>query len=304
MKPVLKGFLFLLASLLAFLSIPVMAATASTTSTAATATTSAQTREGETNSDGTTTTNLLSSSEPEKAKAASLQVFHENHPEVIVAGGIAGAHTRDSHMQVTATEQDMLAQTNSYQWNTGIAQLGMGYVFYWADGPRISDELRWFPTFEPMLNLYYADYDISGDVYRFNNIFLDDVRYRTRVKNTRLLFDVALAIVSKGRYSFNLLLGVGEGWSTLNYRDKIGSATRIRLNEERENNVVWEWGGGLNYAFSNCFNVSLQYIFTDLGRMHLANTGETNGIVAPTLTGAGFQVTTQAIMLGVHVALK
>lgn len=295
MKSGVKGLLLLFISLLAFLSIPAMAETAST----------ATPKKGATTADDGTTTDLLSSSEPEAKKtAAPAQVFHENHPEVIIAGGIAGAHTRDSHMQVTATEQDMLAQTNSYQWNTGLAQLGMGYVFYWADGPRISDDLRWFPTFEPMLNLYYADYDINGDVYRFNSILLDDVKYRTRVRNTRLLLDAALAIVSKGRFSFNLLLGVGEGWSTLNYRDKMGTATRIRLNEERENNVVWEWGGGLNYAFNNCFNLSLQYIFTDLGRMHLASTGETNGIIAPTLAGPGFQVTTQAIMLGVHIALK
>jgi len=231
------------------------------------------------------------------------KICSENYVDVIFAGGIAGVHTRDSHMRVTSTEIDTLAQTNSYQWDDGTGKLGLGYVYYMVDGPRISDELRWFPTIEPMLNLYYSNLDVNGDIYRFNSVLLNDLRYSTTIKNTRLMLDVALAIVSQGKYSLYALLGIGEGWSRLSYRDRLGDATRISLNTDNETNVVWEWGVGASYAFNKTVNVSLEYIFTDLGRMHTSNTGTTNGIAMPQLVGANFQVTTQAFLLGLHVAI-
>ena len=152
--------------------------------------------------------------------------------------------------------------------------------FHWS-GPRISDELRWFPTIEPMLNLYYSSFNINGDVYLFNNVFLNTPRYTTTIKNTRLLLDVALSIFSKRGFSVYGLLGIGEGWSRLNYQDKIGSDVRVKLITEHETNVVWEFGAGLAYAFDRKFGVSLEYVWTDLGRMHTANSGSTNNIAFP-----------------------
>jgi opacity protein-like surface antigen len=231
------------------------------------------------------------------------QLYHENHFELALAGGIAGVHTRDSHMQVTNAETDILAQTNSYRWDAAEGQLGLGYVYYFVDGPRLSDELRWFPTFETMLNLYYANLGINGDVYRFNSVLLNDTRYQTTVKNTRLMLDGVLAIVSKCNYSIHALLGVGRGWSHVSYRDKMDGNLRIDLNNESESNVVWEIGAGVDYSFSGNFRMSLEYLFTDLGRMRLSSNGVTYNIIEPQISGAKFQVTTQAVLLGLNWAL-
>jgi len=226
-----------------------------------------------------------------------------SHIEWILAGGVAGVHTRDSQMQVTSTEIDTLDQTNSYRWDNATGQLGLGYVYYMVDGPRISEDLRWFPTVEPMLNLYYSNLDVKGDVYRFKSVFLNDLDYKTTIRNTRLMLDVALTIVSKCKYSLYGVLGIGEGWSRLSYRDYAGSTTRLNLNTENENNVVWNIGAGAAYAFNQSVNVSLEYVWTDLGRMQTSSRGATGNIVNPQLVGANFQVTTQAIMLGFHIAL-
>lgn len=239
----------------------------------------------------------------EASKKTIPSLYCNNHPEIIVAGGIAGAHTRSSHMQVDSLETDTLSQNNSYRWDTGTAQLGMGYIFYWVDGPWISNELRWFPTFEPMINLYYTGYKIKGDVYRFNSVFLDDTKYITNIRNTRLMLDAALTIFSKCGFSMYGLLGIGEGWSRLTYSDKMGTETRISLDAEHESNVVWEFGAGLVYAFDRNFSMSLEYLWTDLGRMKTSSAGIANGIPSPQLIGADFQVTAQALFLGVHVGL-
>lgn len=246
------------------------------------------------------------STQPVSGAVTPIYIPNESHGEVIIAGGIAGVHTRDSQMQVTSGEIDTLAQTNSYRWDNATGQLGLGYVYYTVNGPRITEEFRWFPTIEPMLNLYYSNLDIKGDVYRFKDVLLNDVNYKTNIKNARLLLDVALTIFSKCQYSVYGLLGIGEGWSRINYRDKEGGVTRINLDTDTENNIVWEWGAGASYAFSNYANVSLEYVWTDLGRMHTSSVGAINNniIVAPQLIGANFQVATQAIMLGFHIALR
>jgi len=117
------------------------------------------------------------------------------------------------------------------------------------------------------------------------------------------MLDAALTIVSKCQFSLYGLLGIGEGWSRVTYSDKMGNAKRISLEAEHESNVVWEFGAGLVYAFEKNFNISLEYLWTDLGRMKTGSAGITNGISSPQLIGADFQVTAQAIFLGVHVGL-
>jgi opacity protein-like surface antigen len=254
--------------------------------------------EAQTNDRNISQPSQVASSKKGKPQAIVLPP-RQSHAEIVFAGGIAGTHTRDSHMQVTSIETDTLAQTNSYRYESGVAQIGAGYVFYWVDGPRISDEWRWFPTFEPMLNLYYSSLSINGNIDQFNSVFLDNLKYQTRIKSTRLLLDCVLTIVSKGGLSFHGLLGVGQGWNRVSYEDKDGSDVRLLLNSDNENNIVWEWGGGFNYAFSDRFSLSLDYIWTDLGRLHTSSKGIIN-IPSPEIVPADFQVTTQAVLLGVH----
>ena len=136
-----------------------------------------------------------------KDEVTPVLIESPNHFELIAAGGIGAVSVADSYLRVTSSETDTLKQTNSNKWNNPTGQLGAGYVFYLVDGPRISNDWRWFPTVEPMLNLYYSRLDVKGDVYRFNDPAFNEFSYKSVIKSTRLMLDAALTIVSKGKFS-------------------------------------------------------------------------------------------------------
>jgi opacity protein-like surface antigen len=232
-----------------------------------------------------------------------------SHFELIGAGGIAAASVASSYLQVTSSETDTLKQTNSNQWNDPAVQLGAGYVFYLVNGPRISNDWRWFPTIEPMLNLYYSRLDVKGDVYRFEDPAFNDFSYRSVIQSTRLMVDGALTIVSKGPFSLYVLGGVGESWYRISYSDQGTSSppcslSAVDLDDRNKNSCAWDLGGGVAYAFNPAVSLSLEYLYTNLGTLDMAANGKTGSITAPQLDVASARTNTQSILLGLHVALS
>lgn len=261
-----------------------------------------------------------------KSPASNRYITHKTHPnykgevtpalyespshfELIGAAGIGAVSVADSSLQVTSSETDTLKQTNSNQWNDPAGQVGMGYVFYMVEGPRISNDWRWFPIIEPMLNLYYSRLDVKGDVYRFEDPAFNEFSYRSVIESTRLMVDAALTIVSKGKFSLYVLGGVGESWYRISYSDHGTSSppcpvSAVGLDDRNKNSFAWDLGGGLAYAFNPVVSLSLEYLYTNLGTLDMAANGNTGNITAPQLDVASARTNTQSILLGLHVALS
>jgi hypothetical protein len=229
----------------------------------------------------------------------------KNHVDVIFAAGLAGVHVRDSHIQVAENEVYRLSQTNSYSWAYSAGEAGLGYVFYFVDGPKISSEWRWFPSFEPVLNVVKSNPIIRGTVYP--NFILNipiGLTFKNEVSSTRLMLDADLTIVSKGHFSLYGLFGLGEAWNKLSYRGA-GNPTfpSASLNQSSQTNLAWEIGAGLACALNEKFSLSLEYRYTDLGRVHNSSTGTVTNVTTPQLLGPQFYLYTQTALLGLHVAL-
>jgi opacity protein-like surface antigen len=232
-----------------------------------------------------------------------------NHFEVIGAVGIANLMAGDGYLGVTSSETDRLVQTNRNDWSTFTGQLGIGYVYYLNGAQQYSENTQWFPWIEPELNGYYlARNSITGDVWRFGSPAFNDMTYNMPIESTRLMFDTALTVVSKKQYSLYAIGGIGNAWNRVGYSDKDNNGIPcadqfLNLGATTRSNFAWEAGAGLSYALNNRFSLSLEYLYTDLGTVKTPDSGFTGTITAPILVPAEFRLTTQAALLGLHIAI-
>lgn len=231
------------------------------------------------------------------------------HFEIIGALGIAKLKMGDSTLGVDARETDKLVQTNN-QWNTFAAQLGVGYVHYFRNAQQYSDEAQWFPAIEPELNLYYlgSNSAIKGDALRYGSSDFNDFSYTIPVHSTRLMLDAALTIMSWKKLSVFAIGGIGNAWNRVGYRDQDKgdgdcSDPRLNLNSNTRSSFVWEIGGGVNYAFNNRVGLSLEYLYTDLGKVNFSAEGDNVDVANPVIVPARFRLKAQTVLLGLHIAL-
>ena len=232
-----------------------------------------------------------------------------NHIDVIGAMGVASIDSSDGYLGVTSSETDRLIQTNNNDWNTLAAQLGVGYVYYLRNYTPYSDQVQWFPSIEPEINGYYlGQSSIKGDVWRFGSPNNNDMTYTMPIESYRLMLDGALTVVSKKQYSLYVIGGIGNAWNRGSYNDADRNGIPcvdqfLNLNTTTHSNFAWEVGAGLSYAFNNRLSLSLEYLYADLGSLKTPGTGFTGAITTPALVPASFELTSQAALLGLHVAI-
>ncbi len=237
------------------------------------------------------------------------QVVARNHFDVIGAVGVASLDAEDSFLGVTSSETNRLVQTNSNNWDTLAVQLGVGYVIYSNYYEPFSDQTQWFTALEPQINGYYlGQSSIHGDVWRFGSPAFNDMTYNMPVESYRLMLDGALTVVTRKQYSLYVKGGIGNAWNRVGYSDadRNGipcSEQFLNLNSTTHSSFAWEVGAGLSYVINNRFALTLEYLYTDLGTVKTSDTGFTGTITAPVLMPASFSLTSQAALLGLHVAI-
>lgn len=239
----------------------------------------------------------------------AMPVKGPNHLEVIGALGIASLNAGDGYLGVTSSETDRLVPTNNNEWGALTAQLGIGSIYYLHNALQYSDYLQWFPWIEPELNAYYlGGKSIEGDVWRFGSPYFNDMNYNISINSYRLMFDTALTVVSKKQYSLYAIGGIGATWNRAAYSDadmtSLPCADQyINLNSNTRSSFAWEAGAGLSYALNNRYTISLEYLYVDLGRIKTSDTGTTGAITNPVLVSSEMKLTSQAALLGLHVAI-
>lgn len=211
---------------------------------------------------------------------------------------------------VTSSETDRLVQSGNNNWNNLAAQLGVGYVHYFRAPQQHQGSVLWFPSIEPEVNAYYLGAStIKGDVWRFESADFNELTYKMPIKSTRVMFDGALTIATvKKRLSLYAKGGIGNAWNRASYSDadKGDSSCALQglhLNTATHSNFAWEAGAGLIYAFNQRVGLSLEYLYADLGTMKTSATGNTGTITTPVIVPANFDLNSQAVLLGLHIAL-
>lgn len=161
---------------------------------------------------------------------------------------------------------------------------------------------------EPQLNLYFNDYDNIGDVYRFGSPAFVELNYKERILSTRLMFDLAVTVLSKQQLSIYVKGGIGNAWNNVTYSDTANGSINcniqgLKLGDRITRSFVWEAGAGVIYALNDVVGISFEYLYTDFGRIKNPGSGNTGAITMPTITPASFSLRAQTFLLGVHAAV-
>lgn len=253
----------------------------------------------------------MCASAAEHRQSRSSRYTQLNHVEGIAAVGIANIWGNNSQIGVTSSETDRLVQTNRNNWGTLDVQLGAGYVYYFHQKRYPTKNVQWFPAIEPQVNLYYLNSNtgIKGNVLRFDSAAFSQLTYRIPVRSTRLMLDVALTVIKKKQSSLYVKAGIGNAWNRLGYTDYVNGLNsecgtqRLSLNTSSNSHFVWEVGVGLLHDFNNNVGLSLEYLFTDFGRVQTSAHGSAGTITAPVIVPASFTMKAQTAALGLHYAI-
>lgn len=233
-----------------------------------------------------------------------------DHFEGIGALGPAKLHAGNSTVNVTSAEQDTLRQTNANSWSTFAGQLGAGYIHYFPNPPQ-TGQVAWFTAFEPQLNLYsLVSNSINGQVWRFNSPAFNQLNFDMPFRSLRVMLDGALTVAEWERLSVYAKAGIGFAWNRLSYSDRDNGSggndctnQGLNLNAHTNRNFVWEAGPGVLFAMNARTSVSFEYLYTDLGRVQTAASGNTGSIPTPAVSAAKFRLKSQTALLGLHIAV-
>ena len=225
--------------------------------------------------------------------------------------GIATVDQNDGTIAVTRSETDTLLQTNGDAWDSWTGMFGVGYVFplEWEDEEEYSyhrhaeepndNEPRWFGTVTPQLNLYIlSGTTLEGDVRRFNDLDDVDATYDMEFDSTRLMFDVALDVLTVSELSFYVIAGLGVAWNSANFDLTPNDCVPIHglnIQESQSTDFAYEFGAGLDYALYEEFDITLQYLYTGLTDVGVGGVDDIFHVHS-----SDMDVVSQAVFLGIR----
>lgn len=223
--------------------------------------------------------------------------------EFVAGVGFAQVKVGKSQLGISATESDLVSQQNN-SYHSYMGHVGIGYHYYLGEPDRFSTKFIWFPSIEPIVNLYYHDLKPKGNVYLFNNPGLGTSTFDMPIHTTSLMIDLLLNIFTVNHFSYFILGGVGEGWSKISYHDapdSTGALTRPRLDlkSRSQSNAMYEWGTGISYAFNPRIKVAFEYLYTHIGNIRTSGNGTLGGVPVA-VDPAGFSLRTQMFALDLY----
>lgn len=244
---------------------------------------------------------------PSKAPATTKEP-ETGYYEFVGGIGLAELDIGKSFLGVSSTETDWVAQNNN-NLQSACGNIGIGYVVYLSNSQRYFDTFSWFPSIEPVLNLYFADLTAKGNVYLFNDFTLPTSTFSMPIRTTNLMIDVLLNVIAYRHFALYILGGIGEAWTRVGYHDApnaSGTPTRaaLVLNSRTQSHKVYEWGTGVSYAVNCNLKVVLSYLYTHVGNFKTSEVGTLGGVETVLVSPAVFSLRTQAVLLQFQYALS
>ncbi|MGA2654403.1 MAG: outer membrane beta-barrel protein [Gammaproteobacteria bacterium] len=227
--------------------------------------------------------------------------FH--HWEILLLGGIATLDADSTLIHASDIQTDQITQTNEDDWKSWSVQLGLGYIIPFSDDDD-ADNLQWFPSIEPQINVYYLKGNVDGYVDRFYQYpgNYSDTDYHSRFESTRLMFDLALTFAAYQDFSIFGIAGIGPSWNRMTYDTGVSEGAELHLHANTQTNFAYEVGGGINYAMCEQLSITAQYLFTGFTDVALGNNGTEGGDREITVESEDFNLNAQSILLGLRFA--
>lgn len=225
--------------------------------------------------------------------------------ELLVMGGVSTLDAEDASMIMSASETDLLTQTNDGDWESWTGQLGVGYVYPLAEDLETGD-VQWFSLINPQINLYYLDGDtIEGDVYQYQSADFNFLDYTMDYHSTRLMFDLGITVASIDGFSIYAIGGLGLAWNEIDFLatpNQLGldcGVVGYNLNSQSSTSFAYEFGGGITAAVNDDIAISLEYLYTGFTDVELGNNTDSDFDIQ----NSDLDINSQSVLLGLRFAL-
>ncbi|MFA6036942.1 MAG: outer membrane beta-barrel protein [Legionellales bacterium] len=235
--------------------------------------------------------------------ANAQEITNDANPwEILLLGGIASLDADSTLIYASDIQTDKISQTNDDDWKSWSVQLGLGYTIPLSDDEYEAEDLTWFPSIQPQINLYYLQGNIDGYVDRFYQYEgnFSDTDYQSNFESTRLMFDLALTIAAYQNFSVFALAGVGPAWNRVSYDTGVNNEAQLHLNEQNQTNFAYEFGAGVSYALSEQLSITGEYLFTGFTNVELGENGTEGHNIETHVETEDFDLNAQTLLLGLR----
>jgi opacity protein-like surface antigen len=225
--------------------------------------------------------------------------------EVILMSGIANLDTQGTNFQMTPSRIDELEPGTADFGDAWTIQLGIGYAIPLFDAEEDVEEVQWFTAIEPQINAYYLEGDVNGNVDRYADIVgdFDDTQYTMDINSTRVMFDLALTIVSYDDFSLYAIGGIGPSWNDFDLTEHESDCVEEVRFDGDDVNLAYEFGGGITYAAMDELDISLQYLYTNFLDLEFDDNADIgDGSELSNIESDDFDFSSQALVLGLRYA--
>lgn len=197
----------------------------------------------------------------------STPAFASNHwknIEISGAGGVSWLNTEDTHLKISAYETDK--NTVNSTSVDGAWKFGLGYYLF-------DEALKHRSYFNHMLlelNVYQTSSTIKGEVWQYELPQFNNYDYKAPLKSTRLMLDFKPSLITWGRFTPYLIVGVGAAWNKLSYNESsddsgTSPSSALSLSDHTEAQLAWDLGAGFNLTLTEQLNLSVEYIYAFMG---------------------------------------
>lgn len=205
--------------------------------------------------------------------------------EISLAAGPSWSHANNTTLTISPFETDSVRisqVTNATLWKVGVGFHALEKTL--KNRQFINDLLL-------ELNLYRSSETVRGNVWQYQLPQFDNYRFRTPVTSTRLMIDAKPGLFTWHQISPYPILGIGLGINKISYQESvigIGVAPNSvhSLSNKSNSNFVYDLGVGARLTLTSNISASLEYLYTNLGKMSPSGTSTNNVALtsAPTFT--------------------
>lgn len=240
---------------------------------------------------------LLFFSFPVIASMTESPIVHDlKGMEFSMAGGPSWGRADDTSLVVSPFETDNLMVdrvTKSAVWKVGI-----GYHFF----EKLFQKRQFLNDFLLELNIYRNSETVRGDVWQYQLPAFDNYQFAAPITSTRAMVDLKPGLFTMHHVTLYPILGVGEAWSTVSYRETI-TGTGIdptsyhALGNHTNRNISYDLGTGVRLDMTEHLSASFEYLYNYLINLEPANETTTAAALSSPPT---FTVYNQSILLGLN----
>lgn len=187
------------------------------------------------------------------------------------SGGITQMSAGETHLIIPGVETSTI---NFDDEDAAIVSAGIGYVYPLNCDDDCDDAFYWFPRVTAGIDGTYQFMKEFSPEISLDNTSTEDHADAMEVQSATAMFNLTLDVFKLQRLSLFAIGGAGVAWTWTEWHHAAG--IDLNLENEESDSFAFQFGGGLGFELIPTLDLTLTYLYTDLGNTQLINNAEEN----------------------------